>query len=278
MADAKEMVILMDNGSLRAEATLQLRRIASVLSEKIGVEVHPVSLLHSSKIDPEALGGQKAKTLVPFLREQKELGHSRFKIVPLFFGPSGALADYLPKRIADLRAEGWEELELEIAPTLVQPEDDRIARVLADLVKEQAQHQGWSDATVAMCDHGTPAKAVNVVRELVAEQLAGLLSESGMRVQSCSMERREEAEYDFNEPLLENLLGSNGYDRKVIVSMLFLLPGRHAGEEGDVAQICADAEKECESLQTVMTDLVGSKVEEVTEILKDRYADQSVRV
>jgi hypothetical protein len=52
---------------------------------------------------------------------------------------------------------------------------------------------------------------------------------------ACSMERREGAEYDFNEPLLEDALQQA--KGEPVILMLFLLPGRHAGGDGDVATI-----------------------------------------
>ena len=51
-----KQIILMDNGSLRPDATLGLRQIAQWATELSGLEVKPVSLLHSSKIDSEKLG------------------------------------------------------------------------------------------------------------------------------------------------------------------------------------------------------------------------------
>ena len=52
------------------------------------------------------------------------------------------------------------------------------------------------------------------------------------------MERRPDPQYDFNDPLPENLLQKwmNEGIREVVVSG-FLLPGRHAGR-GDLARIC----------------------------------------
>jgi sirohydrochlorin ferrochelatase len=111
---------------------------------------------------------------------------------------------------------------------------------------------------VALIDHGTPRIAVTEVRNLLADQLATLLGESVRSVRPCSMERRESAEYDFNEPLLERLLGQRRFEKEVIVSMLFLQPGRHAGEGGDVAEICQEAEKAHPGLRTHRTDLVGT--------------------
>ena len=72
------------------------------------------------------------------------------------------------------------------------------------------------------------------------------------------MERREGEEYAFNEPLLENLLGSEGFRRDVVLSMLFISPGRHAGPGGDIAQICEEAEKTHPGLRTFMSDLFAT--------------------
>lgn len=273
MATTSDCIVLLDNGSLRAAATLQLRALAKALGENLGKEVHPVSLLHSTKVDPQEIEGQKAQTFVPFLRSKREVGVRSFTVVPLFFGPSGALVDYLPKRVEDLRREGWSELDVNIAPTLVREDDLRIAEIMAKLVRDQMKETAWEHPAVAMCDHGTPAKPVNDVRELVARQLSSLLASEVSGVRCCSMERREGKEYDFNEPLLERLLGTEGFEQKVIVSMLFAGPGRHAGENGDVAMICADARKVNERLETQMTALVGSEVDALVEVLADRYME-----
>ena len=91
-----------------------------------------------------------------------------------------------------------------------------------------------------------------------ARELAGLLDDRVTSVRACSMERRPGPEYDFNEPLLERVLGQPDFDCAVIVSMLFLQPGRHAGPGGDVAEICEAAKRTVPGLSTHMTDLVGA--------------------
>jgi hypothetical protein len=55
---------------------------------------------------------------------------------------------------------------------------------------------------------------------------------------ACSMERRDGPEYDFNEPLLEDALQQA--KGEAVILMLFLLPGRHAGGDGDVATIAKE--------------------------------------
>jgi sirohydrochlorin ferrochelatase len=96
------------------------------------------------------------------------------------------------------------------------------------------------------------------VREHLARQLRTRLGPTVRGVLAASMERRPESEYDFNEPLLERAFDRPGFDAgPVIVAMLFLSPGRHAGPDGDIARICADAQQRHPGLRIVMTDLVG---------------------
>ena len=96
------------------------------------------------------------------------------------------------------------------------------------------------------------------MRDRLAKRLAAQLGDEVSAVAPCSMERREGSQYDFNEPLLEKLLRRPLWrDGPVVVSMLFLQPGRHAGEGGDVATICARAEADSPALKTVRTGLLG---------------------
>ncbi len=246
------LTLLVDNGSLEPAATLGLRELAGKLAARIGAPVEPVSLLHSSAIEPAKLGGTPAEILEPALERRLAAGRQDFLILPLFFGPSGALTDYLPKRLAHLRAK-HPALHVKVAAPLHAAGDDRLARILADRVRAT----GSASRRVVLVDHGSPARAVTAVRDELAGQLAAILGPD-YRVAPASMERREGPEYDFCEPLLARLLRSTGWDTgEVIVAMQFLLPGRHAGPEGDVAQICREAESASPALRTVTTGLVA---------------------
>ncbi|HWA28633.1 MAG TPA: CbiX/SirB N-terminal domain-containing protein [Lacunisphaera sp.] len=260
------VTILMDNGSLEPAATLALRALAAKLAKRIGTEVAPVSLLHSSGVPAEKLGGTAAEILEPALECRLQAGQMDFLVVPLFFGPSGALTEYLPGRIARLRAK-YPQLSFRLADPLSVADDDRVAQILADHVRALASQS----RRVALVDHGSPVRAVMEVRDRVARQLGGLLGAQYV-VAASSMERREGAAYDFGEPLLASLLRQPGWSsEEVIVAMQFLLPGRHAGPGGDVAKICREAEAASRgTLRTTMTDLVG-KHPLLIEILADRW-------
>lgn len=260
------LTILMDNGSLEPAATLGLRALAAQLAAQIVQPVEAISLLHSSAVPAEKLGGRPAEILEPALERRLAAGPREFLILPLFFGPSGALTDYLPKRIAHLR-DKHPALSVRVAPPLFAAGDDRLARILADQVR--ALHA--TARRVVLVDHGSPARAVADVRNELSCQLAGQLGPE-YTVAPASMERREGAAYDFCEPLLERLLRTPGWNAgEVTIAMQFLLPGRHAGPDGDVAEICRAAEAASDgALRTRMTGLVAEHPL-LVEILAERW-------
>lgn len=253
--------LLIDNGSLRPAATFTLRRLASTLSAKTGFVVEAVSLLHSNRISKDLLDGRSAEIFVPALKKRLEVGYHHFVVLPLFFGPSAALTRYIPKKVADLK-QSWPDLNIRIAPCLVNvldSVDTRMAHILADLVRLKIAQCRLKRPAIILVDHGTPTPAVNAVRDFVTEQLAALLGDAVRCVTAASMERRPGRKFDFNEPLLENLLGADGFvSGDTVLAMLFLSPGRHAGAEGDIAQICTEAIKKSPKLKVHMTDLVSS--------------------
>ena len=291
------LTILMDNGSLEPAATLRLRGLATALGERIGQRVEPVSLLHSSGVPGENIGGTPAEIIEPALERRLKAGQNDFLIVPLFFGPSGALTDYLPARLAHLRIK-HPQLSVKLAAPLFAAGDDRLARILADQVRASCLSADLSDgrsllagdtspdlalnrlqagsykekpARIALVDHGSPARAVTDVRNELAKQLGVQLGPDFI-VAASSMERREGAAYDFCEPLLAGLLRKPGWNTgDVTVAMQFLLPGRHAGPAGDVATICREAEAVSGgALRTTMTGLVGEHPL-LVDILADRW-------
>ena len=253
-------VLLVDNGSYRPESTLSLRNIAARVSEASGYQVNAVSLLHSTKVDPEKLGGIPAEIFEPYLKKQYEAGVREFLILPLFFGHSAAIYEYLPQRTLAMQ-EKRPDLSVKISPCMVDltnEKDTLVAEVLAELVREKIAEKKLSKPAVTLVDHGTPRIAVNQVRNLLAKQLKVILANDASIVEASSMERREEEAYAFNEPLLENILGSEGFQKDVILSMLFISPGRHAGPGGDIAEICEAAEKPHSDLTTHMSDLFAT--------------------
>lgn len=274
------MIILTDNGSLAPAATLALRELAAKVAARVGEPVFPVSLLHSSGIEPEKLDGVPAEILEPFLAKQLSAGETKFRILPLFFGPSLAITDYLPKRLAALK-EKFPEAEFEIVlclcddlggERLIAGILERAVRATLSVVSQSCcdhpEHRlargpqqdcgTTKNPAVILVDHGSPARAVTDVRDRLADELRIRLGDTVSGVLAASMERREGDEYAFNEPLLATALRTPGYDSgEVVVAMQFLLPGRHAGPGGDVARIVAEAVAERPGLRVTMTGLVA---------------------
>ncbi len=252
--------LLVDNGSLRPDSVLNLRRLAAELGDATGKEVLPASLLHSSKVDPAELNGEAAVNLERRIRFSLEEGIREFSIIPFFLGPSGAIVDYLPQRLA-YRREKHGAFHVERSPFLFLEgpgENADLVKILVDHIGGAMACRGWTRPRVALVDHGSPLPAVTRVRDALASELASVLGDRVETVAAASMERRPGPEYAFNDPLLEDLLEQPGWNTgQVVVAMLFLSPGRHAGKDGDIARICRLAEERHPGLETCMTALMG---------------------
>jgi hypothetical protein len=265
------IVFLVDNGSLRPQATFCLRSLAETLATRTALPVEAVSLLHSHKIAADKLNGVSATIVKRRLRECLAAGQREFICLPLFLGPSLAISNYLPEVVDELSLE-YPDLKVRVASVLagenLDAPDPRLAQMLADQIRAL---QPAADTKLALVDHGTPIIEVNRVRNAVARQLAKELDLSS--VLPCSMERREDEAYAFNEPLLENLRDVDGFSGgRLILAMFFLLPGRHAGEGGDVAEICDGLMAEGVFEQIQHTPLLGEHPI-LLEILEDRLQD-----
>ena len=265
------IVFLVDNGSLRPQVTFFLRGLADALAERTVLHIEAVSLLHSHKIAADKLNGVPATIVKRRLRECLASGQREFIFLPLFLGPSLAVTDYLPQVVDELSGE-YPGLKVRIASVLAgdnfDEPDPRLAQMLADQIRAL---QPSPRTKVALVDHGTPIIEVNRVRNAVGRQLASALDASV--VVPCSMERREGEAYAFNDPLLEKLGEVDDFaGGRLILAMFFLLPGRHAGDGGDVAEICDGLISDGAFEQIQNTPLLGEHPM-LLEILEDRLRD-----
>jgi sirohydrochlorin ferrochelatase len=202
--------------------------------------------MHSTKIDPALLGGLPAVIFEGAVQQAKLDGIDELVVIPLFIGPSRAITEYLPKVFADAQPG---TMKLAIREPLFGPE-------LVSMLSDNLKSTGWTkgSGTVYLCDHGSPIPEVTRCRNFFAVSLRNQLGLKDDELIACSMERREGAEYDFNEPLLEHALQNAKGD--AVILMLFLLPGRHAGGEGDVATIAK--EHAPEDLRWKLSPLLGT--------------------
>jgi len=260
-------VLLVDNGSLEPASTLQLRRIAAALEARVGAQVEPVSLAHADRVPPEKLEGRRAELFAPGLERVMREGAREIVVAPLFVGPSHAITRWLPALTAGT-TNAREKVTVKIAAPLWRAGE----RVLGEMLAEEVRNVtagGTGKARIAVVDHGSPARAVTEARDAVAADVRAILGDAVMEVAAGSMERRDGAEFDFNEPTLERLLARDEWrSGPLVVALLFIAPGRHAGPDGDVARIVKEARGD--DLREVRFTRVLGEIPRLVDILAER--------
>ena len=272
-------VVLVDNGSVRAPATLGMRRLARLLSHLTpgNMRVEPISLRFANRVPKTDLEGEPASVLVDTdAVRAKTAGASHVAVVPLFLGPSAAVTREIP--LALDAALGPLGIRFSVAKPLVDldvdedfdPSSCRVTRMLA----RAAAREGLTENTrIVLVDHGSPNIRVTHVRRALAARLRRVLSP--LPVWDCSMERRPEREYDFNEPLLERVFdlgGLGGVPGPVVVVPAFLFAGNHAGAGGDDERILDAARDENPELTIRLAGLLFDEANDdvALELLRER--------
>jgi sirohydrochlorin ferrochelatase len=255
-------VALLDNGSLEPAAHRNLRAVATALSAQTGVDVRAVSWKHSGRIRAEQLDGVRALTIAPWLRAQVGRGEREFVFVPFFVSAQGAIGSALRSDI--------ETLQRELAPfTFTFTEglaaQGAIAGIVSERVRETIRARALTTPPVIVVDHGGPSFASAALRNALAAEVRRELGATIGPLAAASMEGTEHA---HNQPLLADLLATAPFNSgDVVIAPLFLSPGRHAGPQGDLAQIARAAEDRVHGaacpapaggLHAHFTDLVGT--------------------
>jgi sirohydrochlorin ferrochelatase len=244
---------------MQPDATLGLRQLAESLSERTQQKIHPVSLQHADRINPELLGGVPAQVFSEFIKQQLESGEREFLLLPLFFGESRALTSFIPGQVGEFKT-AYGDFQCRVAEVLHPMPDGEplLASILRDHVVKVMQDKHVSAENVVLVDHGSPIVKVNEVRQRLAVKLQDLLGDN-IVVEQAAMERRPGKEYDFNGPLLEDWLTMKAEQGQAsaIVALLFLLPGRHAGKSGDIETICAGVMNKYPEFTIGLTPLIS---------------------
>lgn len=263
--------LVIDNGSKQPEATLRLREVAEKLSEVTAKTVHAVSLQHADVIEPHQINNIPANTFYSFMQQQLKQGNREFVALPLFFGMSRALSSFIPEQVRLLEKE-FGAFNFKIADVIfpLPQGEERLAKILHDNIKATTNDKNIENKKIVLVDHGSPAPKITEVRKQVAIKLNNLLGENVQVDQAC-MEKRAGPEYDFNGDLLEDYLKEQAEkgNNNIVVAMLFFLPGRHAGECGDIQEICDNVISDFPELQISITPLI-SEHELLLSILHDR--------
>ena len=269
-------IIIFDNGSLRPDSIIAFRRFAHKLSQYVEEPIHSAGLLHSHKVSSDQLNGISAWKLEDLIRNilKNNSESTEFVLLPFFIGESRAISEYLPKVLTEIKKD-YSTTSFRLAYPLSGQDplnpDIRIAKIfqhsVSNLITEEKKV--FRSIGISIVDHGTPAIEVNHIRNALRAQLNFLLNEGqslSYIVEAYSMERREGDEYAFNEPLLEKIHKGKAIQCDFsILAPLFLLPGRHAGDGGDVEEILLQSLKK----KLPQTPLLHNSVTTL-EILKDR--------
>ena len=246
-------IALVDNGSLAPAAHLALRAAAAALGGLAGAEVEAVSWRHSDRIAADRLGGTPAWTLGPWLKGALEGGERSFLFVPFFISAQGAIGSALRGEI-DAALAAFPGAGARFTAGLA--EAGILPGIVADRVREAVAARGLSDPAVVLVDHGGPSPASAALRDAVAAQLRVLLGGGARAVVAASMEAPDGERFAFNRPLFAEVLARAPFDTGAVVAApLFLSPGRHAGPEGDLARIAAQA---APGREVTFAGLVGS--------------------
>ena len=238
------IIALIDNGSLEPAAHRNLREVAAALSGRAGLPVHAVSWKHSDRIAPELLDGTPAWTLAAFVRSFVALGQREFIFVPFFISAQGAIGSALRADLENLQRElgGFE-----FAFTAGLAARGVLPAIVAGRIRETIRSRALHLPPVVLVDHGGPSAASASLRDEIAGAVRRELASEIGPLRAASME-------GVHPPLLAATLRAPEFtNRDAIVALLFLSPGRHAGERGDVAQICTATDTRCH-----LTDLVGT--------------------
>jgi sirohydrochlorin ferrochelatase len=185
--------------------------------------------------------------------------NGRMKIVPLFLAPSDSVEKEIPNLVNQRMVVGNDIVlsgasKCNIASPLVSigniydVSECDVTMILIDGIQEHLKstvdnnkQQQQQRTVIIMVDHGSPSKQVNRVRRALASRLRSYFAPQKIPVIDCSMERRSGKQYDFNEPLLENVFeripGIWKSNTNIIIVPAFLFPGNHAGPGGDIEQI-----------------------------------------
>lgn len=253
------VILICDNGSTRPDATLQLRRIASQLSAETGNTIYPVSLQHADKISADKLDGTPASIFPQFMETQLSQNKREFIVLPVFFGNSKALTSFIPEQLERLE-QIHGKFNLHIAEVIYPlPRGEALlSRIIFEHIQQTANQHDYPLKNIVLVDHGSPVPRVTEVRKHLAESVQQQLGKQS-QLEQAVMERREGREYDFNGDLLENWLSEkarNG-ESTAIVIMMFFLPGRHAGTNGDVVDICNGVMRQYPDFKVIISPLIG---------------------
>lgn len=253
------VILLSDNGSSKAQVTLQLRKLALKLSERTGQSIYPVSLMHANRIPIEELNGVAAQIFYEFMARQLAQGQREFRLIPIFFGRSKALTTFIPEKILLLQNE-YGAFEFEVCDIIypLPMGEPMLTRIVFDHIQVTASKNQLPLNNIVLVDHGSPVARVTNVRKHLAHSVQNMIGKE-VQIEQAVMERRTGSEYDFNGKLLKDWLKCKAQagETSAVIVLLFFLPGRHAGKGGDIENICQNIMKQYPAFKIAISPLVA---------------------
>jgi sirohydrochlorin ferrochelatase len=263
------IVLLVDNGSIRADATKQLRLLAQELSIAAKIKVEPVSLRHADKISVNLLDGEAAQVFLAFMDEYLLQGERQFIILPLFFAEGRAVTELMTNQLLSLQAL-YRNFTFRVADVVypLPKGEPLLVDIIFDLMLKTAQGSQLAKKNIVLVDHGSPQQRVTEVRKHLAKAVQEKLS-TNRKLAQAVMERREGDKYLFNGELLQDWLTRKAQagEKSAIVCLLFFLAGRHAGKGGDIDKICRKVEDEYPTFKIAVCPLIAEHKELVSILL-----------
>ncbi|KAI9895279.1 hypothetical protein PsorP6_019125 [Peronosclerospora sorghi] len=281
--DLQRLVVLVNMGSLQAQPCLDLRQLSFRLSRSLGRLVVPCSFQLSHQVDPQDLNGLVAKTFEMVLTDHLTIRRdspTEVIVLPLLLGESSMLTKFLPNTIGNVWAAMTQAssapLSVRVGGCLVDPEDvndTRVTRILMERIQAVVElNTVEEDVRILVVDYGTPSQCVHEARDVVAQQLRGLLKtyERVKLVNTACIERGG-SEYDFQGPRLVQALDHFNVKKGIVVCANLLLSNdRPAGEKGDIEDILESVRDNHASVDVRVTKALGTH-KLLSEIMYDRY-------
>ncbi|KAJ1632962.1 hypothetical protein T492DRAFT_984257 [Pavlovales sp. CCMP2436] len=261
--------VLLAHGSKRADTWVQLDALSGDLRRAGRAEVVAASVFFGDDSAAEEGGGEPRPpaSLDALLRRMLAAEPARpIRILPFILGPSRALRAETPRLVREAAAT-CAAADVEVLPCLADVVDAEGARAvsvgLAEQIERTIAEAGLTRPFVLVCDHGSADAAVAAVRRTMVADVARLLGSAVVGVEPAPMERPSSLARgsEADDPLLEERLAglccADAAAVEVVVAMAFLSPGRHAGADGDVAEIVARATAGRADLRVHVSELLG---------------------
>jgi hypothetical protein len=193
------------------------------------------------------------------MQQQLSAGETEFILLPIFFGKSKALTSFVPDEADRLRQQ-YGDFSLQLAEVIypLPTGEPLLVDIIHDHIQQTAAQHNLPLQNLVLVDHGSPIPRVTEVRQHLAQQVQNRLADA-TSLEQAVMERREGREYDFNGDLLEHWLSrkAEAGAKSALVIMMFFLPGRHAGENGDIVQICDSVMQQHPGFKVAISPLIA---------------------